>query len=336
MWWTAVVAHVQTDGMHMHPGQLNLTPAEVTALVAHQFPVWGALSVTAVSSSGTVTSLFRLGDELVARFPLLPGEAGAVRRDLQSEGDAGMRLRSVATCPVSELVALGGPGPGYPQAWAVHRWLPGTVALDAEVAGSVDFARDVAGFVAALRKLPTDGVTFTGLGRGGDLRLHDGGVGHCLGRSTGQVDTAAVAALWAELRTTPRAGSDAWTHNDLMPGNLLVDDAGRLAAVIDVGQAGVADPAVDLQPAWNLFTPVARAAFRSALQVEDEAWDRGRAWALVQALGCLWYYRESNPTMSALASHTLNALLQDAAGPPQPHSFAAIGIGPVEDRDQEL
>ena len=301
--------------MLMHPGQLTLTPAEVAALVAHQFPAWGALSVTAVTSSGTATALFRLGDELVARFPLLPGEGVAVRCALQSEGDAGARLSSVATCPVSELVALGEPGPGYPQAWAVHRWLPGTVALDADVAGSVDFAHDVARFVAALRRLPTDGATFAGPGRGGDLRQHDGGVEHSLGRSTGLVDTAAVAALWAALRTTPRAGFNAWTHNDLMPGNLLVDEAGHLAAVIDVGQAQVADPAVDLQPAWNLFTPVARAAFRSALQVEDDAWDRGRAWALVQALGCLWYYRETNPTMSALASHTLDALLQDASRP---------------------
>lgn len=316
MWWTDVVAHTQTDDMLMHPGQLTVTPTEVAALVAHQFPAWGAMSVTAVTSSGTVTALFRLGDELVARFPLLQGEGDALRSALQREGDAGARLSSVAPCPVSELVALGESGPGYPQAWAVHRWLPGTVALDADVAGSVDFAHDVARFVVALRRLPTDGVTFAGPGRGGDLRLHDGGVEHSLERSNGLVDTAAVAALWAELRTTPRDGADAWTHNDLMPGNLLVDEAGRLAAVIDVGQAQVADPAVDLQPAWNLFTPTARAAFRSALQVDDNAWDRGRAWALVQALGCLWYYRETNPTMSAVASHTLNSLLKDASGPP--------------------
>lgn len=301
--------------MLMHPGQLTVTATEVAALVAHQFPDWGALTITPVASSGTVTALFRLGDELVARFPLLLGEQGAARGALEREGDAGRRLRSVAPCPVSELVALGEPGQGYPQAWAVHRWLPGTPALDADVAGSVDFAHDVAGFVAALRRLPTDGATFAGRGRGGELRRHDSGVAHCLGRSTGLVDTSAVRALWAELRTTPRVGPDAWTHNDLMPSNLLVGEGGRLAAVIDVGQAEVADPAVDLQPAWNLFAPDARAAFRSALQVDDAEWDRGRAWALVQALGCLWYYRETNPTMSTLASHTLGALLDDAGRP---------------------
>jgi aminoglycoside phosphotransferase (APT) family kinase protein len=297
--------------MLMHEGQLTVTSAQVAELVADQFPRWASLPVTAVRSSGTVTALFRLGDELVARFPFEQGDPDAVRAALEREGEAARTLAAVAPCPVPVQVALGGPGDGYPQAWSVHRWLPGTVALDVDVAGSAQLARDVAGFVAALRTLPTGGATFAGRGRGGALTSQDEWVAHCLEQSAGLVDTAAVGALWAELRTTPRGEPDGWTHNDLMPGNLLVDERGRLAAVIDVGGAGVADPAVDLQPAWNLFTPEARAAFRAALQVDDAAWDRGRGWALVQALGCLWYYVETNPTMSAIASRTLAALLDD-------------------------
>ena len=103
-----------------------------------------------------------------------------------------------------------------------------------------------------------------------------------------------------------------WTHGDLMPGNLLARDR-RLAAVIDVGGLAPADPALDLMPAWNLMEPTARQAYRAALDVDDPAWDRGKGWAFAQAVGCLYYYRVTNPVMSATARRTLEALLSDAA-----------------------
>jgi aminoglycoside phosphotransferase (APT) family kinase protein len=89
---------------------------------------------------------------------------------------------------------------------------------------------------------------------------------------------------------------------------VLVGDRG-LCGVIDVGQLAVADPALDLQPAWNLFTPRPRGAYREALGCEEDEWERGKGWAFAQAIGCLWYYRETNPVMSRTAHRTLQALL---------------------------
>ena len=43
----------------------------------------------------------------------------------------------------------------------------------------------------------------------------------------------------------------------------------------------------------------------------DDEWERGKGWALAQAIGCLAYYRETNPTMSRTAHRTLTALLAD-------------------------
>lgn len=151
---------------------------------------------------------------------------------------------------------------------------------------------------------------FTGSGRGGVLIDHDGYVERGLARSRSFIDTDALGRLWADLRTTPRADPDAWTHGDLMPGNLLAD-GDRLVGVIDVGQFDVADPALDLQPTWNLMGPRARSAFRSALGCDDDEWQRGKGWAFAQAIGCLWYYRETNPVMSQTARHTMEALLAD-------------------------
>ena len=100
-----------------------------------------------------------------------------------------------------------------------------------------------------------------------------------------------------------------WLHADLMPGNLLVRD-GRLAAVIDLGAVNVGDPAVDLMPAWNLLTDRSRQAFRAGLGVDEHTWERGRGWALAQAIGALPYYRQSNPVMAHTARRTLAAVLE--------------------------
>ncbi|GAB3957882.1 hypothetical protein GCM10027614_74220 [Micromonospora vulcania] len=52
-----------------------------------------------------------------------------------------------------------------------------------------------------------------------------------------------------------------------------------------------------------------RETFRRALGVDDATWERGRGWALVQAINALHYYVETNPGMAATARHTLAAVL---------------------------
>jgi aminoglycoside phosphotransferase (APT) family kinase protein len=292
----------------MHQGQLDVTVELVEGLVNEQFPEWSGLTVRAVPSHGTVNALFRIGDGLVARFPILPGDAATVRQELEDEAEAARRLRAMSPYPTPEPIAIGAPGSGYPLPWAVQTWVDGTIAYDADVAGSTAFAEDLARFVLALRAQPTEGRVFTGSWRGGVLTSQDEYVAEGLERSRGMIDVDELARLWADLRTTPRTEPDAWTHRDLMPGNLLAKD-GRLAGIIDVGTFTVSDPAMDLQPAWNLLDPTAREAFRTALGSDDAEWRRGMGWSFAQAIGCLWYYVETNPVMSRTAHHTLTALL---------------------------
>jgi aminoglycoside phosphotransferase (APT) family kinase protein len=101
---------------------------------------------------------------------------------------------------------------------------------------------------------------------------------------------------------------DVMNHGDLIPGNVLVS-AGRLAGVLDVGGLGPADPALDLVGAWHLLEPGPRQALRDDLDSPDLEWERGRAWAFVQAMGAVWYYVDSNPPMSRMGRRTLQRLL---------------------------
>ncbi|MGF9647303.1 phosphotransferase [Pseudarthrobacter oxydans] len=100
------------------------------------------------------------------------------------------------------------------------------------------------------------------------------------------------------------SGTEAMTHGDMIPGNLLVE-AGRLVVVLDGGGFAPADPALDLVAAWHMLDDERRALLRNELGCEDLEWWCGAAWAFQQAMGLIWYYRDTNPVMSALGRITL-------------------------------
>ncbi|MEU8228032.1 aminoglycoside phosphotransferase family protein [Actinoplanes sp. NPDC048967] len=292
----------------MHADQVDVGPADVAGLVAAQFPQWRDRPVRPVTSHGTVNALFRLGGDLVARFPLRPSGAPGRRDELAHEQEQARRLAAHLPLAVPEPLALGAPGPGYNGWWTVYRWIPGETASHHTIGDPAAFARDLAGFVTALHAVDTGGGTWNGRTRGGPLAGRDDDVQRALARSTGLVDTVRLAGIWARCRDAEPAATDVWLHADLMPGNLLVRD-GRLAAVIDLETVCVGDPAVDLMPAWNLLPAGARDAYRQGLGVDDDTWARGAGWAIVQAIVALPYYVDTNPVMAATARETLTAIL---------------------------
>jgi aminoglycoside phosphotransferase (APT) family kinase protein len=293
----------------MHAGQLAVSAGTVRALVDEQFPQWQSLPVRSVATQGTVNAIFRIGDQLAARFPLQPGDPGRAQRRLESEADAARELAGVTRFATPRPVALGGPGAGYPLAWSVQTWLTGVVATDDDPGWSVAFAHDLAEFITGVRSIGTGGRIFSGQGRGGDLRSHDAWMETCFARSEQLLDVPRLRRAWAGMRALPRgAAQDVMTHGDLIPGNVLVC-GGRLAGVLDVGGLGPADPALDLVSAWHLLEAGPRQALREDLGCGNLEWERGQAWAFEQAMGLVWYYADSNPAMSRLGRRTLERIV---------------------------
>ncbi|WP_199566313.1 aminoglycoside phosphotransferase family protein [Streptomyces corynorhini] len=298
--------------MRMHADQLTVSPETVRALVDQQFPAWRSLPVRSVAAGGTDNAVFRVGDRFAARFPLVSVDVESKRRSLESEAEAARELVGRTRFAVPAPVALGEPGAGYPLPWSVQTWLPGTVAVDEDPGASSAFARDLADLIGDLRAIDTRGRVFAGTGRGGDLRSHDAWMETCFRHSERLLDVAALRRIWATSRVLPRgAAEDVMAHGDLIPGNVLVS-AGRLAGVLDVGGAGPADPSLDLVSAWHLLEAGPRRMLRAHLGSDDLEWERGRAWAFVQAMGLVWYYVESNPGMSRMGRRSLERILADA------------------------
>jgi aminoglycoside phosphotransferase (APT) family kinase protein len=294
----------------MHANQLSVSVGTVRELVDAQFPQWRALPITHLASAGTVNAIFRIGDELAARLPLRLQDVERARRALESEAAAAGELLGRTRFATPEVVALGAPGAGYPLAWSVQTWLPGVVAADEDPGGSEAFARDLAEFIRGVRAIETKGRTFRGTGRGGELPAHDQWMAACLERSESLLDVPRLRLMWSRMRELPRMAPDTMTHGDLIPANVLVCD-GRLVGVIDVGGLGPADPALDLVAAWHLLEDGPRQVLRDELGCEDLDWQRGEAWAFEQAMGLVWYYAVSNPSMSQLGQRTLARIMSD-------------------------
>jgi aminoglycoside phosphotransferase (APT) family kinase protein len=296
----------------MHDDQLAVPLETVRGLVCDQFPGWRGLHVRAVVSQGTVNAIFRIGDDLVARFPLKPADVADARRVLEQEAAAAAELAGRTRFRTPEPVALGDPGRGYPLPWSVQTWIPGQVATPDDPAGSAEFARDLAEFIRDVRAVDTRGRVFRGSGRGGDLKAHDPWMEISFEKSAGFLDVPGLRRMWAGLRRLPRGrADDVMTHGDLIPGNVLVA-RGRLAGVLDVGGFGPADPALDLVGAWHLLEEGPRRQLREELGCDDLEWQRGKAWAFAQAMGAAWYYLETNPPMSHMGQVTLRRLMSDA------------------------
>lgn len=288
----------------MHVDQLPIDTAQVAALIARDAPHLAGRDIRPVESAGTVNAIFRVGDDRAARFPLQPDEPIARRTRLEREQRRSRRFHRVSPLPAPMPQLIGSPGAGYPSPWTMQTWIEGDPADHATTCTSDVLADDVVALLRALRAVNVSGERSRGYGRGDVLAPFDEYVRGAIARSTQIIDADAVTAVWDEVRDLAAPTDVAYSHTDLIPGNLLLAD-GRLAGVIDTGDASPADAALDLVVAWHMFDAERRERVRSGVGVDEAQWQRGRGWALVQAIGLGWYYAESNPTMAELGRSTL-------------------------------
>ncbi|WP_406354514.1 aminoglycoside phosphotransferase family protein [Streptomyces sp. NBC_00658] len=249
----------------------------VKRLVDAQFPQWAGLPLELVDPAGSDHVIHRLGAELSVRLPRHSGAIGQARKESE------WLPRLAPHLPVG----VGEPGFGYPWPWAVSRWLEGEVATVEALAESSVAAVELAEFLTALQRFAPEDLPAEGTRAdltAGSLADRDRATQAAIADVGDAFDAAAMTELWAAALGAP--GWDrppVWFHGDFHTGNLLTTD-GRLSAVIDFGELGLGDPARDLIIAFTLMSADTRAAFRTALDVDDATWTRGRGWALATGL----------------------------------------------------
>ncbi len=264
---------------------VQLTAEEAAALIAGQFPALAPVSLAPLGV-GWDNVAFLVSERAVFRFPRRRIAAGLLAREARILPLLAPHLPR----PIPAPEYIGAPTSLYPYAFAGYPFLPGrTTDRRPPARGArIPLALDLATFLKALHAIPLDAATRR-WAPGDEITRAD------MVRRAPQVQARlianaaalappAVAALCAtidDLATTPAAREPCWVHGDLYARHLLLDEADRLAGVIDWGDAHLGDPALDLSIAYSFLPAAARRAFIAAYGDADAAtWRRARFRAI--------------------------------------------------------
>src|SRR3954447_16023018 len=112
----------------LHDDEIDVDEDLVHRLLATVSSSYDALPLRRFDASGSTNALFRLGDDLLVRMPRQPGGTEAIEKEQRWLPYVAPHL----PVPVPEVVAVGEPGFGYPEKWAVVRFLEGDLPVVAE------------------------------------------------------------------------------------------------------------------------------------------------------------------------------------------------------------
>lgn len=286
------------DPASIPPAEARVDVALVRALLTAQHPDLAGEPVE-LAAEGWDNVMFRVGDTLAARLPRRALGAELLASETRWLPELAPRL----TVPVPAPLRAGVPGCGYPWPWAIVPWHAGETAdrHPLRPQGVRDLGR-------AMRSLHTPAPPDAPVNpfRGIPLAerpdplpaltaLHDGAVPRPLQR------------VWRRALAAGPPGPLAWTHGDLHARNVLGAPDGSLVAIIDWGDVGAGDPAVDLSALWTVLHPADHTAFCSTYgPVDGPLLDRARGWALV--FGTIFAGLAEDPDAVALGRRTLARL----------------------------
>lgn len=306
----------------IHDDEPDTSEAVVRALLATECPQWANLHLDYLETSGTDNTMWRGriddGHYLVVRLPRRTGAAQAADREHRL-------LQHLASSPLASIVAIpqllhaGEPHERYPHRWSVLAWLDGRDAWTARKEIDDDSPRlgaRLAEIVAAIGSLghelpvPRRGVADAD----GSIRPHIAFLLEQLDRAGPRAgrhfDVGRVRQVAADAYELDDPTATCFIHNDLIPGNLLIQD-GQVTAVLDWGSACYGDPARDLAPAWSLLGPEGRQVFRGILTPDEATWARGKALELCHAVDAVLYYLPRRHPIGEVMGATLNRILAD-------------------------
>lgn len=283
--------------------------ALVRTLINNQFPQYKNLEIKPVAHGGWDNRTFHLGDHLLVRMP----SAAEYAPKVEKEHKWLPILAPLLPLQIPVPLEIGQPGNGYPWNWSVYRWIDGESAAHAPIDNLKNFANDLAQFLVALQKIDATNGPVPGphnFYRGGALKVYDAQTRHAIEKLKDTIDTATAVQIWEAALATTWNKAPVWLHGDISLGNLLVKD-GKLHAVIDFGGMAVGDPACDLAIAWTFFTGESRQIFRETLNLDEDTWARGRAWALWKALIIAAGICETNATESKACWRIIDEVIAD-------------------------
>jgi len=228
------------------PAEVHIDDRLVHALLQSQHPDLAKLPLGS-RHEGWDNVTIRVGEELAVRLPRRRLAAALTATEL----DWILRVGAAWTFPTSRPIRTGEPNERYPWRWSIVPWLEGTPAYEAPL--SADGARDLGEALAQVHQPapveapinPFRSLPLVERAERLALRLDALQVEH------GDKVRADVARELFREGAHQVTGPLTWTHLDIHGANVLTKN-GRMAGLLDWGDAAAGDPATDLGQALVL------------------------------------------------------------------------------------
>ncbi len=264
--------------------RLEIDMETACKLVERQFPKWKNLPIQPVKVNGWCTKNFRLGEDMLIKFPT----AKRYSRSIENIQASHLNLEKIAMqlpLPVPRPIAIGHSEKIYPWNWSVLQWVEGNNFDFKQISNKKRFAWDLTEFLNALYSLETTNGPLPGphnFFRGNHPEIYEIDTLQAILKLKEIIDEDKVLEIWNSSKGSKWEKEPVWFHGDLSQDNLLVKD-GKLYGVIDLGLT-IGDPACDLVVAWTIFSGESRSIFKKRLNFDKPTWARARCWTLWKAL----------------------------------------------------
>jgi len=297
---------------HMPAGKPDADVAVDEALVRRlldaEHPDLAALPLTSLDS-GWDNELFRLGEDFVVRVPRREMAAELMYNEQVWLPELAPRL----PVPIPTPARKGHPTDFYPWHWSVLPYFIGHCADETPVAA--DQADAFADFLLALHQ-PAPADAPVNDVRGIPIQVRKANTLERMARVQDKTNllTPTIESLWQAALNAPESSERRWLHGDLHAQNVLVDDAGRIAAVIDWGDLTGGDVATDLAGIWSLFESAdARQRIIERYLPSEDLLARAMGWAVVFGVVLVDSGLINSPRHAQAGRVTLERLALDGA-----------------------
>ncbi|KKI91099.1 acetyltransferase [Bacillus sp. SA1-12] len=288
---------------------INFNVDLVRNLIKEQFPEWSHLKIKPVKNGGHDNRTFHLGENMSVRLPSAEWYVPQVEKEHKWLPILSKHL----SLPISKPLAKGKPNKDYPYPWSIYQWVEGETVTRENIADLNQFANELGGFLVELQSIEASEGPIAGVHnfhRGGDLAVYDEQSKHAIENNKAMFNEHLLNEIWELSLASKWDAEPVWLHGDVAPGNILVKD-GKLSAIIDFGVLGVGDPSCDAAMAWTFFDDKSRNVFKTALNMDEETWNRARGWALWKALITYDGNKDSNKTIAEESLRVIKIIIDE-------------------------
>ena len=226
--------------------EIEINPTIVSELIAEQFPTLSDLPISFLGS-GWDNVNYRLGTDYIIRIPRRKIAADL----LMNEMEWLPKIKQELPISISAAVYVGQADANIPWKWAITPWFDGKTANQVQL--GKEEAKRLAIFLKRLHQLPTHNLPHNPM-RAVPLSERADSFGErmtYLKANTAFISTK-IEELWEVALSEKAAQFNSFIHGDLHPFNIIQED-GKIRAIIDWGDLTKGNEATDLAVFWMLF-----------------------------------------------------------------------------------